>query len=248
VNRASRRSLVSVMDANSHQYRYQHCRAQRAGYETGSSPRCPYTLHRLAFYWMHPGKSSQFGHFSGKSCVVCNRVVDNPRALLMSGLMTVIGFDLGRRRIGVAVAASSIGARPLVTIERRSATYVFAALRSLIDEWEAERVVVGLPLNMDGSEGAAARYARRFAIEMAAQLHLPVELHDERLTSFEARERLKQSNLNRGARHTAEDAVAAALILEGWLEARNNAVLSSSGEPGGLTLDPVDTPAIRRNP
>jgi putative Holliday junction resolvase len=79
--------------------------------------------------------------------------------------------------------------------------------------------VVGLPLNMDGSEGPAAHAARKFAAHVALELRVTVELFDERLTSFEARYRLGDMAASRGARKKGIDAVAAAVILEGWMQA-----------------------------
>ena len=135
--------------------------------------------------------------------------------------MSVIGLDPGRRRIGVAVATSlRFGAQPLTIIERRSRQEDLARLKSLAQQWQPERIVIGLPLNQDGSEGPAARSARRFAAWLADELKLAVELFDERLTSFEARARLAEAAGDAVARRAKVDQMAAALILEGWLEAQ----------------------------
>jgi len=135
--------------------------------------------------------------------------------------MAVAAIDLGRRRIGLAIAAADgIGAHPLGVIEHRSIAADTAAIAKLLRGREVDTVVVGLPLNMDGSEGPSARSARAFAQRLAVELGVAVELFDERLTSFEAEERLRGMP-NRGkSKKMAVDALAAAIILEGWLQAR----------------------------
>jgi putative pre-16S rRNA nuclease len=135
--------------------------------------------------------------------------------------MATVALDLGRRRIGVAIAAgaANLGAQPLGAIERRSFADVVARLSSMLAGHDVDRIVVGLPLNMDGSEGLAARAARDFAARLAAALGIAVDLFDERLTSFEAEERLKGLPVARGRKKSAVDALAAAVILDGWLAA-----------------------------
>jgi putative pre-16S rRNA nuclease len=132
--------------------------------------------------------------------------------------MSILGLDLGRRRIGIAIADDSgLGVRPLVTLLRSSPTRDFDALRAIVNDRGVQRVIVGLPLNMNGSEGPPARHARQFALQLGQFLGVPVDLHDERLTSFEARSRLGEIPRGRGRRKLMVDQVAAALILEGWL-------------------------------
>jgi len=132
--------------------------------------------------------------------------------------MSILGLDLGNRRIGVAIAdVPELGARPLATLVRTSFTHDLDALRTIVAERQVHRIVLGLPLNMDGSEGPAARHARDFAVRLNRALALPVDLYDERLTSFEAESRLKESSAGRKSPKMIVDQVAAALILEGWL-------------------------------
>ncbi|HZY59739.1 MAG TPA: Holliday junction resolvase RuvX [Candidatus Binataceae bacterium] len=132
--------------------------------------------------------------------------------------MSILGLDLGKRRIGVAIAdASALGVRPLATLVRSSPARDFDALRNFVADWQVERIVLGLPLNMNGSEGPAARHAREFARRLSEVSAVPVDLYDERLTSFEAESRLKDFTSRRGPRKLMVDQVAAALILEGWL-------------------------------
>jgi putative Holliday junction resolvase len=135
--------------------------------------------------------------------------------------MSIAALDLGRRRIGVAVTdAAAIGAHPVGVVERRSMARDLEAIAAMLRDREVTTIVVGLPLNMDGSEGPAAGAARRFADQLAAALKVEVEVFDERLTSFEAEERLKGMPVKKGARKPTIDAIAATVILEGWMESR----------------------------
>lgn len=135
--------------------------------------------------------------------------------------MRIAAIDFGRKRIGIAITDDSgHNAYPLGTIKRRSHRADTETVRACIAERDLVRIVVGLPLNMDGSEGPMARAVRAFAERLAAATGLPVELYDERLSSFEAEERLRTAPSSRAARRRAVDAVAAVVILEGWLESR----------------------------
>ncbi len=141
--------------------------------------------------------------------------------------MSIAALDLGRRRIGIAVTdAADRGAHPLGALERRTVARDLDALAAQFAGREVTRVIVGLPLNMNGSEGPGARMARAFAARLAARLGIDVELFDERLTSFEAEERIGELRreglaIRRDRRKGMVDAVAAAVILEGWLQARD---------------------------
>ena len=135
--------------------------------------------------------------------------------------MSIAALDLGRRRIGVAVTdAAAIGAYPVGVVERRSIARDLEVIAAMLRDREVTMFVVGLPLNMDGSEGPAARSARRFADQLAGALKVEVEMFDERLTSFEAEERLKGMPVKKGARKPAIDVIAATVILEGWMQSR----------------------------
>lgn len=135
--------------------------------------------------------------------------------------MRIGAVDFGQKRIGLAITDDEgRNAYPLGIIERRSHKTDLEAICSRLRERDVTSVVVGLPLNMDGSEGPMARAARSFAQRLGEAVGLPVELYDERLSSFEARERLRGAVSSRRARKRAVDAMAAVIILEGWLEAR----------------------------
>jgi putative Holliday junction resolvase len=133
--------------------------------------------------------------------------------------MRYLGVDLGRARIGLALADDVLRqARPLRVVQRHGEAKDLAAIRDAATEYEVERAVVGLPLNMDGSEGPAARLSRDFAPKLSAALGVPVELFDERLSTFEAETRLRERGLSTREARARVDAEAAAVILQGWLD------------------------------
>jgi putative holliday junction resolvase len=134
--------------------------------------------------------------------------------------MPIAALDLGSRRIGVAVTdAAAMGAHPLGIVERHALKRDLDAIAAMLRDRRVTLIVVGLPLNMDGSEGPAAQSARKFAAALAAALGVAVEMFDERLTSFEARDRMSGLPAKKGARKTGLDALAAVVILEGWMQA-----------------------------
>jgi putative Holliday junction resolvase len=132
--------------------------------------------------------------------------------------MAFAALDLGARRIGIAVSDSSnLSALPLRTIDRhRSIDVDIVAIKRTLGSRAIDCLIVGLPVNMDGSEGPMARHARNFAARLADATGIAVELQDERLSSFEAEQRLG-SSVQRRKRKRAIDAVAAVVILESWL-------------------------------
>jgi len=139
--------------------------------------------------------------------------------------MRVVGVDLGERRVGVAVSDSEGRlASPYEVVERSGDPIRdHAQIARIVGETGAATVVVGLPLSLDGTEGPAARAARREAESLARAVGVPVETHDERLTSVSAGRALAGSGLRRGARRAARrgsiDKVAAAVMLQSWLDA-----------------------------
>lgn len=137
--------------------------------------------------------------------------------------MTAIGLDFGERRIGVAVSdPGGRIARPLLVVERSSLRDDMARIAELARSRRAQKVIVGLPLNLDGSAGAAARRARRFASALGRELDLPIALWDERLTTVEAERALLASDRSRQRRKEVRDAVAASLILQSYLDAHRD--------------------------
>jgi putative Holliday junction resolvase len=130
-----------------------------------------------------------------------------------------LGVDLGRKTIGLALADDVLRtARALRTVRRRGGAADLAAVAEVARAYEISRAVLGLPFNMDGSEGASARLARSFAPLLEAALGVPVELFDERLSTFEAESRLRERGVSAKDRREMIDAEAAAVILQGWLD------------------------------
>ena len=135
-------------------------------------------------------------------------------------MMRYLGLDLGRATIGLALANDVIRtARALETVRRTSEAADFAALRRVAQDFEVTRAILGLPLNMDGTEGPSARLSRVFATKVEARLGIPVHLLDERLSTFEAESRLRERGISARAQRAIIDAEAAAVILQGWLDA-----------------------------
>ncbi|MEJ2395428.1 MAG: Holliday junction resolvase RuvX [Candidatus Thiodiazotropha sp.] len=134
-------------------------------------------------------------------------------------MSTLLGFDYGTRKIGVAVGQTLTGtANPLQTLQLVNHKPDWARIAQLIEEWQPDALVVGLPLDVDDSETDATEPARRFSRQLEGRFHLKVHLADERFTSFEARDRLG----HKAKRWEDYDAVAAKLILETWLDEQRN--------------------------
>jgi putative Holliday junction resolvase len=132
---------------------------------------------------------------------------------------TILAFDFGTRWIGVAVGDTETRlASPLGMFEAESTDRRMAEVESLLREWRPERLLVGLPLSMDGSEHGVTRRARRFARQLEARFRLPVMFADERLSSASARETLRERG--RGGREHKKQvhALAAKVILQSYLD------------------------------
>ena len=135
-----------------------------------------------------------------------------------------LGVDPGSKRIGIAVSdLSGTIASPLTVLQRsRSKQHDLHELARIAREEEAEVIVVGLPLNMDGSRGRAAQAAVAEARRLATLVDVPVELHDERLTTVTADRDMLAAGLNAVERRQVVDKIAAAIMLQSWLDARAN--------------------------
>ncbi|MBT3308619.1 MAG: Holliday junction resolvase RuvX [Gammaproteobacteria bacterium] len=131
---------------------------------------------------------------------------------------TLLGFDLGTHRIGVAIGQElTQSARPLTTIQRKNRQADWQQIETLLQEWGAEAAVVGIPLQQDGSEQEMSRLSRKFSNQLRGRFNLTVYEVDERLTSVEAESIIRN---NRGQRRSMEerdiDAIAATRILQSW--------------------------------
>lgn len=114
-------------------------------------------------------------------------------------------------------------ASPLLVLNRaKSRRADHAEIARLVRQEEADAVVVGLPINMDGSRGPAARSAQSEADELVAVVGVPVHVHDERLTTVTAERSLKEANLDAKQRRLVVDKVAAAILLQSWLDSRRD--------------------------
>ena len=131
---------------------------------------------------------------------------------------TVLAFDFGTHRIGVAVGNSLIRfAQPLVTIAGDSDTTTLAAIAALVNEWQPQQLVVGLPLHADGTPHAMTAKARDFARELGKRFNLPIAMVDERWTTEAAQDQLNRERGGREGR-THRDEIAALLILQAYFD------------------------------
>ena len=132
----------------------------------------------------------------------------------------VLALDLGDVRIGLAISDElGITAQPQGYLARTSQRADLLAIAKLVEEREVTRVVVGHPLLLSGEEGTRAREARETVERLRKTLAVPVELWDERLTTAQAERELVGDGVRRSRRRKVIDSLAAALILESWLEA-----------------------------
>ena len=132
-----------------------------------------------------------------------------------SGNRRVLAFDYGTRRIGVASGQEMLGTgQPVAMIPARDGIPDWSRVEALLQEWQPDLVVVGLPLNMDDTENEMCARARKFGKRLHGRYHVPVEMVDERLTSFEAKGEVMAAGGSRDfGRHGVDDR-AAVLILE----------------------------------
>ncbi|MDY0341499.1 MAG: Holliday junction resolvase RuvX [Coriobacteriia bacterium] len=139
--------------------------------------------------------------------------------------MRALGLDIGSVRIGVAVSdPSGHIASPVTVLDARALACDLRPLVRLVEDYETECLIVGLPLTLSGDEGPQAQAVRGEAERLASAVGLPVEYADERLSSEEARRSMAASGMSEKEMRGAVDKVAAAIILQGWLDARKVAV------------------------
>ena len=137
----------------------------------------------------------------------------------MSG--TLLAFDFGTRSIGVAVGQRITGtARPLTALKANDGTPDWTLIERLLKEWQPDDVIVGLPLNMDGTEQPLTQRARKFANRIHGRFGVVVDLQDERLTTTDARARLFERGGYRALEKGMVDGISALLILEAWMESQ----------------------------
>ena len=135
--------------------------------------------------------------------------------------MRYLAVDLGAKRTGLAAGDDVVRlVQPVEVVQVSRGPALLDALARAVDRHGPDELVVGLPLNMDGTEGAGAREAREFGALLAARVGIPVRFQDERLSSFEADERMARSGRTHREKRELRDALAACAILEAWLAAR----------------------------
>ena len=134
--------------------------------------------------------------------------------------MRIMGIDYGTHATGVAITDElQLTVRPLTTLRHRKRGFseAITTICSLVVEHEVGELIVGLPLNMDGTRGKAAERVTRLVSELEAHLRIPIVMIDERLTSYEADQILRERGANRIERRERSDEFAAALILQDYL-------------------------------
>lgn len=140
-----------------------------------------------------------------------------PEAQAAPIALTLLGFDFGLKRIGVAIGNTVSGsARPLATLEAESNDARFSAISAWINEWQPDALVVGKPVDTEGRATDMTARAERFGRQLEGRFGLPVKFVDERFTSAVAEDALKPNRKNKAK----IDAAAAALILQAWLDQR----------------------------
>ncbi len=134
-------------------------------------------------------------------------------------IQSVLGFDYGERRIGIATGQTiTASATPLTTLKCINQKPDWVAIEKLITQWQPDALIVGLPLYLDGNSSDMTAKAERFARQLEGRFHLPVFTINESLTSFEAEQQLQQNK--KIDQHNKEeiDKMAAAIIVQNWLE------------------------------
>lgn len=134
----------------------------------------------------------------------------------------ILAIDYGTRRMGLAVSDPlGITAQGLETLERKNKRADFGRLERTIREYQVREIVLGNPLRMSGEESTLSQKVAEFAEELRRRFHLPVHLWDERLTSAEANRLLREAELSIKKRAQAVDRMAAVLILQSFMQARD---------------------------
>ena len=132
---------------------------------------------------------------------------------------TILTFDYGTKSIGVAVGQELTGTASLLSaLKAQDGTPDWAVLEKLINEWKPQLLLVGLPLNMDGTEQPFTARTRKFANRLHGRVGLPIAYHDERLSTADARSRLFAEGGYRNLSKDKVDSLSAQIIFEGWYE------------------------------
>ena len=146
--------------------------------------------------------------------------------------MRIIGLDLGSQRIGVALSNSDVTvATPYAVIKRTGKLEKdHQEILKIANEWEASRIIVGLPISLNGALGPAAKKINSEIEELRSKTKINIETYDERFSTVTAEQFLIEQNIRRQKRKSLIDKVAAAIILQCWIDAFNNSTTSSNLE------------------
>ena len=145
--------------------------------------------------------------------------------------MRVIGIDLGSKRIGIALSDSDLTvATPLDVVERSgNVEKDHIEILKITAEWEVQKIIVGLPISLDGTLGPSAQSVMDEIKMLRGVTDIPIETHDERFTTVTAEQILLQQNVKRDKKKRIIDKVAAAIILQGWIDSFNKSKDARSG-------------------
>jgi len=144
----------------------------------------------------------------------------------------LLAFDFGEARLGVAVGYEKTGmVHPLVTLRVKDDQPDWTQLEKLLDEWNPAALIVGLPLNMDGSDNPMTQKARKFGNRLNGRYNLPVHMVDERLTTRIASEALAETGLASRKQKAVIDQLAAQHILQTYLSQQQRSTETDNGEP-----------------
>ena len=145
---------------------------------------------------------------------------------LKKGQRTLLGFDFGTKRIGIAIGQEVTGTvNPLTTVTAIKHKPDWDSITKIIKEWQPDLLVVGLPLHMDGTEQKMTQAARRFSNQLHGRYHIPIALMDERLSSHEAESILNEQSSSRDSLFPDKaqiDMISAQLILESWMSQKED--------------------------
>ena len=147
------------------------------------------------------------------------QAINNDKTIQLSFTGTVLGFDFGLKRIGVASGEHLLGiAHPLTTLNAESNDDRFNLIADLIKEWKPSTLVVGLPLSLDGEEHEVTLLCKKFARRLDGRFNLPIVMIDERLSSAEASQTLKEIGIKGRKQKPMLDQIAAQVILQSYFD------------------------------
>lgn len=143
----------------------------------------------------------------------------SPSDVTQNAARTLLGFDFGTTRIGIAVGQEiTMTATPLPPIKAKDGIPNWDTIAAIVKEWQPDGFVIGLPLNMDNTENEMCQRARKFANRLHGRYNKPSYLMDERLSSYEAKGEVIKSGGNRNFKENSVDGIAAQMILESWFQ------------------------------